>query len=289
MTILKRLNAALFIFILVLAAIAALPTLQALADEPIATVNGVAISKEEYYDLLDLRYGPHAIQELVERELIRQKAEELEAEVDEAAFVEIMDIIVMQLGGLQGLQQFLMQNGISLEQFEEQMRWNALVSELAKNEVVVSDEELEAWFNDYRHYFDAEETAEVSHILVDTEEEAEEILAALAAGDEFEEIAQAKSLDPQTAIQGGYLGVITLGYTVPEFEELAFSLPVDEYGMAESQFGWHIIWVHARTEAEEAVFAEEYENVLEAYRNTHAIDPQSYLLKLRDEAEIEVY
>ncbi len=106
MTILKRINTALFILILALAATAVLPTLQALADEPVATVNGVVIGKEVYWELLERKFGGYAIQELVERELIRQKAEELSAEVNEEEFAELMELIVMQLGGVQGLQQF---------------------------------------------------------------------------------------------------------------------------------------------------------------------------------------
>ncbi len=285
----KRINTVLFILIVALAATALIPSLQALADGPVATVNGVPIGKEEYWELLERTYGGYAIQELVERELIRQKAEELAAEVDEEEFAELMEMVVMQLGGPQGLQQFLMQNGISIEQFEEQMRWNALLSEMAKSEVEIGDEGLEAWFEENRHYFDEQESVEVSHILVDTEEEAEEILAALASGEEFASLAQEKSLDPGTAARGGYLGPITKGYTVKEFEEVAFGLPIDEYGAAESQFGWHIIWVQSKTEAKEAVFAEVRDKVVTAYRNTKALDPQSYLAKLYETAEIEVF
>jgi len=289
MTILKRINTALFILILALAATAVLPTLQALADEPVATVNGVVIGKEVYWELLERKFGGYAIQELVERELIRQKAEELSAEVNEEEFAELMELIVMQLGGVQGLQQFLQQNMITIEQFEEQMRHNALLSEMAKSEVTVNDEDLEAWFAENRHHFDEPESVEVSHILVDTEEDAEEILAALASGEDFAVLAQEKSLDPGTAAQGGYLGPITKGFTVQEFEDMAFSLAVDEHGTVESQFGWHIIWVQGKTEAKEAVFAESRDRVLVAYRNTNALDPQSYLSKLYKEAEIEVF
>lgn len=285
----KRINAAILTLILALSLAAVMPTLQALADEPIVTVNGVAISKEQYYELLSRKYGAYAIDELIDRELVRQKAEEYGAAVDEEAFAEIMDIIQQQLGGAIGLQQFLQQNRVTYEEFEDQMRWNALLSELAKAEVSVTDEELEAWFVENRGYFDQEEMVEVSHILVDTEEEAQEVLAALAAGEDFEALAQEWSLDPQSAIQGGYIGYITLGVTVPGFEEVAFSLPVGEYGLGESQFGWHIILVHDRVEAEEAVFADNYENALEAYLNLNALDPQTYLQKLRQEAQISVF
>lgn len=284
----KKSNTALFILIFCLVLGTAAPSLAAVEQAAVAEVNGVPITKTEYYKLLEDKYGVYALQELIERHLVNQKAEALQVELDEDAFSEIMEMILLQLGGVYGLERFLLENNITAEQFEDQIRWNALISELAKSEVEVDDQELEAWFLEHRHYFDEEESVEVSHILVDTQAEAEEILERLEAGEEFAQLAQEKSLDPGSAVQGGYLGPIVKGYTVAEFEELAFSLPVDEYGITESQFGWHIIWVQAKNEAEEAVFEEIYGGVLEAYRNTQAMDPQNYLMKLRMEADIDI-
>ena len=44
-------------------------------------------------------------------------------------------------------------------------------------------------------------------------------------------------------------------------------------------------WFTTGVEAEEAVFADNYENALEAYLNLNALDPQTYLQKLRQEFE----
>jgi peptidyl-prolyl cis-trans isomerase C len=83
-----------------------------------------------------------------------------------------------------------------------------------------------------------------SHILVDTEEKAKEIIAQLDAGGDFAELAKANSSDGSAA-GGGDLGYFGPGRMVPEFEAAAFALEVGQYTKepVKSQFGWHIILV----------------------------------------------
>ncbi len=152
----------------------------------------------------------------------------------------------------------------------------------------VAEGEVEQFFEENRSYYDEQETVEVSHILVETEEEANEVLGLLQEGGDLVSLASDYSLDPGTASQGGYLGVIPRGYTVPEFEEVAFNLGVGEYGLAESNFGWHVITVHAINEAKAAIFAEIVDLVEKDFRGSKALDLQSYMYKLEQETDIQV-
>ncbi|MBX3531580.1 MAG: peptidylprolyl isomerase [Rhizobiaceae bacterium] len=83
-----------------------------------------------------------------------------------------------------------------------------------------------------------------SHILVDSEEKAKEIIAKLDAGGDFAELAKENSSDGSAA-GGGDLGFFGPGRMVPEFEQAAFALEVGQYTKepVKSQFGWHIILV----------------------------------------------
>jgi peptidyl-prolyl cis-trans isomerase C len=83
-----------------------------------------------------------------------------------------------------------------------------------------------------------------SHILVDSEEKAKEIIAQLDGGGDFAELAKANSSDG-SAQGGGDLGYFGPGRMVPEFEQAAFALEVGQYTKepVQSQFGWHIIIV----------------------------------------------
>lgn len=284
----KKINVVLLLLILCTSLVAAPLSLLAQEDEVVATVNGVVITKTQFYDLLERNFGSYALQELVQDELVRQKAEALQVSIDDQEFNEVYARILSQLGGPEGLQMFLMQNKVTEAQFIEQLRWNVLMGKLAATEVEVNEADVAAWFEENRQYYDKPETVEVSHILVDTEEEAQEILGLLQSGSDLANLAAERSLDPGTASQGGYLGAVAKGYTVPEFEEMAFALAVGEYGVAESNYGWHIITVHAKNEAEEAVFSEIADRVEKDYRSNKALDIQSYMLKLEGEADLQI-
>jgi peptidyl-prolyl cis-trans isomerase D len=72
---------------------------------------------------------------------------------------------------------------------------------------------------------------------------AEDILKKLKAGADFPTLAKENSEDPGTKDKGGELGFFGHGELVKPFEEVAFALKPGEYGIAESQFGFHVIQV----------------------------------------------
>lgn len=284
----KKTNLVLLLLILTLSLFSAPLTLLAEQGDVAATVNGVAISREDFYKVLEAQYGQQTLQEMIQDELIRQRAEALGVAIDDDEFAEMYELIIEQLGGPQGLEMLLAQNNATEDVFVQQLKWNMLLGDMARAEVEVEEGAVEAFFEEYRSYYDEPETVEVSHVLVETEEEAKELLAQLQAGADLSSIAMEHSKDPGTAAQGGYLGAVPRGYTVIEFEEMAFSLGVGEYGMTESSYGWHIITVHSKNEGKEAVFEEIAAEVERDYRGTRALDLQSYLYKLEQEADITV-
>jgi hypothetical protein len=90
----------------------------------------------------------------------------------------------------------------------------------------------------------------VRHILVETAEEADDVLARLDDGEDFAVVAMEVSTDPGSGAQGGALGCQPLTQWVPEFAEALGGLEIGERsGAVESQFGFHII---ERTEPTEA-------------------------------------
>jgi parvulin-like peptidyl-prolyl isomerase len=85
------------------------------------------------------------------------------------------------------------------------------------------------------------------HILVDTEEQALDILEALRAGESFAELARALSKDTGSGANGGELGWSSTSTYVPEFRDAVETLPIGELSAPiKTQFGFHIIQVRAR-------------------------------------------
>ncbi len=86
-----------------------------------------------------------------------------------------------------------------------------------------------------------------SHILVNTEDEANAVKDRLDAGEDFASVAAEVSIDTGSASGGGDLGCIARGITVPEFEDALFATQVGETSdPVQTQFGYHLIRVSDR-------------------------------------------
>lgn len=93
---------------------------------------------------------------------------------------------------------------------------------------------------------DAEEV-KARHILVDSEDEARAIIAALDKGGDFAALAKEKSTGP-SGPRGGDLGYFGKGQMVKAFEDAAFALKKGAYTKVpvKSDFGWHVIQLDDR-------------------------------------------
>lgn len=110
-------------------------------------------------------------------------------------------------------------------------------------EVVVSEEELEAFYNDNPKSFEREPGIRARHILMPSLEIAEGVATEIRGGRDFADAALAFSMCPSKE-QGGDLGTFGKGQMVPEFETAAFDLEIGVLSdPVETQFGFHLIEV----------------------------------------------
>ena len=114
-----------------------------------------------------------------------------------------------------------------------------LVGKLSEIEVIES--EIESLYVKFSTDIERKKEYNASHILVETETEAEELSLSLKNGADFSELAKTYSTGPSGA-QGGNLGWFGQGAMVPTFENAVIKLKIDELSVPiQTQFGWHLI------------------------------------------------
>jgi parvulin-like peptidyl-prolyl isomerase len=193
---------------------------------------------------------------LIRAEILTQAAADRDIQVTAEQMSEQREVLVESAGGKEQLDQALADANVSASEFETSIVEQAAIQAAISDELAseVSDEQVRAQFSeDPQGQYG--EKVEVRHILTETEEEAQEALERIESGEEFSEVAKDMSKDPGSAEQGGELGAVAKGTTVPAFDEAAFEAEEGELvGPVQTDFGYHVLEVTGRVEGAE--FAE---------------------------------
>jgi peptidyl-prolyl cis-trans isomerase C len=142
-----------------------------------------------------------------------------------------------------------------LNEFKKTNLITILLEKEIRDKVVVTDAEVKEYYDNNPERYKRDAGVRASHILVETEEDGNFILAKLKEGGDFAKLAAEYSKDKSSAGNGGDLGFFSRGRMVPEFEEAAFSLEIGEIsGLVKTQFGYHIIKVTDKKEGTQLDF-----------------------------------
>ncbi|WP_027245257.1 peptidylprolyl isomerase [Leisingera daeponensis] len=118
------------------------------------------------------------------------------------------------------------------------------------------EEALRAAYEEKYSSGDGGDEFHAAHILVETEEDALDVIKELDDGADFATLAKERSTGP-SGPSGGDLGWFTTGRMVPEFEEAVIKLRSGEVsGPVQTQFGWHVILLNERRKTEAPEFDE---------------------------------
>ncbi|MCV2876095.1 peptidylprolyl isomerase [Rhodobacteraceae bacterium XHP0102] len=122
-----------------------------------------------------------------------------------------------------------------------------------------------------------------SHILVETEAEAQSLIEQLNDGADFVALAQEFSTGP-SGPNGGALGWFGTGMMVPEFENAVSGLDVGAVSApVQTQFGWHVVILNDQRISEPPALADVRADLEEQLRMAKV---DAYLTELTDAAEI---
>lgn len=173
-------------------------------------------------------YKQQVLDMLIENELLRQLAAKQGITIsDEAVDTEINAMV--QQSGQQYFDAWLSSNYYTLPEFREEIRLGLMTNQL-KTPVIDSVPMVT-------------EQVHARHILVNTQAEAEQILARIQGGEDFGALAAAYSIDVTTKNNGGDLGWFPRGgLLVPEVEQTAFNMsPGQPAVVVISAWGAHIV------------------------------------------------
>ena len=195
------------------------------AAQNIAIVNGKAVPKTRV----------DALAQQVARSG-RPITPEVEAQIKEEVIAREVFIQEAQKRGLDATDDF--------ESQIELARQTILIRELFadfQKTAAVTDADVQA---EYDKFVEANGGKEyrARHILVETQAQAEAILASLKKNGKFEDIAKKQSKDPGSGANGGDLDWASAGNYVKEFSDAMVALKKGEVSApVKSQFGFHII------------------------------------------------
>lgn len=134
--------------------------------------------------------------------------------------------------------------------------------------VKVTEADAKAYYEENREKFVAGTVFNASHILVDSEEKANAILAQIKAGEvTFEDAAAEHSTCPSGKRDGGCLGDFGSGQMVPEFENACAVMEVGTISdPVKTQFGYHLVRLNKREQGGEMPYDEIKDNLMDALR-----------------------
>ena len=195
-------------------------------DKSAAMVNGISIPQAR----IDLRVKAAAAQGQPDSPELRKAIRE--------------DMINLEVVAQEAKKNGLDKNPEVIEQMElakGSVLVGAYVQDYAKSHPITEDQ-LKQEYDKLKTTLGSNEY-NVSHILVDTEDEAKAIIAQLGKKGKFDKIAKAKSKDSGSAEKGGSLGWAVPSNFVPPFANALLSLKKGTYTKepVKSQFGWHVI------------------------------------------------
>lgn len=262
---------------------------------------GLLFSSESGQALLN-EYRKIQLEQYVFQVLLLQEVETrgitLSEEEKFVIFQNQLDLVMRQNNfSREQLLSVLQQQGFeTIEDYQEfffeqngQIMQISVLREQIVEDVQVLDQAVEEYYQNNPNYFKEEAQVHARHILLETREDALEVLAKVQTGADFVEMAKEHSTGP-SGPNGGDLGFFGKGKMVPEFDQAVFALEVGEISdIVETQFGFHIIKVE-EIKPESAISFEEAKDQIKLGLLEQKKEEKwnQYMEELKASADIEI-
>jgi peptidyl-prolyl cis-trans isomerase SurA len=265
------------------------------------------------------------LRDLIDQQLLLERGKDLGI-TGETELVKRLNQMRQQMGlaSIDDLEKEAQKQGVSYEDFKEQIRIGVVTQQVIGQEVGgklhISNEDIQDWYNKHQKELEGPEEIGLSEIMVSTqpakenveskdkpaaepdknlpedpakvaeaEAKANQLLDQLKKGANFEDLAK-KSSDGPTAAQGGTLGTFKRGELAKDLEEKTFSLKAGENtGVIRTRQGFIILKVSAHRPAGIPPLKDVSDRIREAIYSER-LEPaaRAYLTKLREQAFIDI-
>ncbi|MEW9052983.1 MAG: peptidyl-prolyl cis-trans isomerase [Neobacillus sp.] len=177
----------------------------AVKEDVVATVGKSKISRQEWLNELETRYGKDVLKDMIDQKVVLEMAKKYEIEISEEDIEREYRLLQTRYSSLSELK------GTSENRWKEQIRNSLLQEEILTKDVVVSDKELKAYYEKNKELFNIPTSYHLSHLIVKTKLEAETALKELAEGSSFAALAMERSIEEFSANEGGDIGYLVEG------------------------------------------------------------------------------
>jgi peptidyl-prolyl cis-trans isomerase SurA len=265
------------------------------------------------------------LRDLIDQQLLLERGKELGI-TGETEVVKRLNQMRQQMGlaSIDDLEKEAQKQGVSYEDFKEQIRISVVTQQVIGQEVGgklhISNEDIQDWYNKHQKELEGPEEIGLSEIMVSTqpakqnveskdkqaaeqdktlpedpakvaesEAKANQLLEQLKKGVKFDDLAK-KNSDGPTAAQGGTLGTFKRGELAKDLEEKTFSLKQGENtGVIRTKQGFIILKVTAHRAAGVPPLKDISDRIREAIYSER-LEPaaRAYLTKLREQAFIDI-
>ena len=265
------------------------------------------------------------LRDLIDQQLLLERGKDLGI-TGETELVKRLNQMRQQMGlaSIDDLEAEAKKQGVSYEDFKEQIRISVVTQQVIGQEVGgklhISNEDIQDWYNKHQKELEGPEEISLSEIMVSTqpakqdveskdkpaaeqdknlpedpakvaeaEAKANQLLDQLKKGAKFDDLAK-KSSDGPTAAQGGSLGTFKRGELAKDLEEKTFALKAGENtGVIRTRQGFIILKVTAHRPAGIPPLKDISERIREAIYSER-LEPaaRAYLTKLREQAFIDI-
>jgi peptidyl-prolyl cis-trans isomerase SurA len=251
------------------------------------------------------------LRNLIDERLLVQKGADLGLNAD-VELIKRLDEIrkSMNLETMEDLERAAQQQGVSFEDFKQNLRSSIITQQVIGREVGskihFTQDEIQKYYDEHKQEFSQTEQVRLSEILVATpaaegqaadaqtveeaERKAKELLAEIRGGAGFEDVARRSSEGP-TAAQGGDIGQFKRGVLAAELEQLTFGMKVGEVSdVIRTRQGFIILKVTEHPTPGVPDMKAVEPRIMEAlYYSKLQPALRTYLTKLREEAYIDVH